>query len=755
MAYCPDEGQAEPELLGRYLPLLPKGALESFLEQNAGPGWKEGPAVVLDPFGASPHLAVALARRGLSVLVAVNNPVMRFLLDLAANPPDQDALQAALAELASSYRGSERLETHLQSLYLTECSRCHRQVPAQAFVWDKSAGMLLSRIYTCPCGESGEFPATPADQERASSLQTTDGLHRARALERVAAPDDPDRGFAREALECYPPRAVYALVTIINKLDGLDLLPDRRRALLALILSACDEANTLWPYPAERPRPRQLTIPPHYLEKNVWIALETARDLFKPAAPVPVLSSRSAQAYPGGVCIFEGPMRELAQQLGQVTLGAVVTILPRPNQAFWTFSALWASWLWGHAAAVPFQMVLHRRRYDWSWHSEALAGVFRSLAPAVPLNAPLFAILAEPEPAFLSAAMTAASITGFNLEGVSMRTRHDPLYLQWRRAMLIHRPEGGADPDQTVESLGEPETKPEPPGAVELLRSGLLSTLQQRGEPVSYLHLHLAGLSILSTAGLLTEGKEALEKLSGLLLQALQVQVFVHQNGGENPETGLWGLSDWSGAQEPLPDRLEVAAVQFLGKNPGCSRREIEAALNAEFPGLQTPSLALVRELLSSYAVTEGGGWRLRTEDLPANRRADLESAFQALTLLAARLSYQTRREEAPFRRLIWLEEERSRFAFYVLGSAVCGRLLSQAGPPSQRNLLVIPGGRSGLLSYKLRRDPRLRLLAESWQILKFRQLRRLADDPELKRENFSRQLETDPLQPPEQLKLF
>ncbi len=105
-------------------------------------------------------------------------------------------------------------------------------------------------------------------------------LHRARALERVAAPDDPDRSHAEEALECYLPRAVYALITIINKLDSLSLSPERRRALLALVLTACDEGCALWAHPAERPRPKQLTLPSRFLEKNVWQALERGVELW-------------------------------------------------------------------------------------------------------------------------------------------------------------------------------------------------------------------------------------------------------------------------------------------------------------------------------------------------------------------------------------------------------------------------------------------------------------------------------------------
>ena len=157
-----------------------------------GAGLERG-AWILDPFGASPQLAAEVARQGYRILVAVNNPVIRFLVEMAANPPSQADLRAGLAELAAARKGNERLETHLQSLYLTSCIKCQRQVPADAFIWDRASGALTARIYHCPCGDNGERPATETDQKLAASLAATDNLHRARALERVAAPDDPDR----------------------------------------------------------------------------------------------------------------------------------------------------------------------------------------------------------------------------------------------------------------------------------------------------------------------------------------------------------------------------------------------------------------------------------------------------------------------------------------------------------------------------------------------------------------------------------
>ncbi|KAF0107870.1 MAG: hypothetical protein FD146_1501 [Anaerolineaceae bacterium] len=718
--------------LDRFLPPFPDGAAAALVAPHAAPG-----AWLLDPFGAAPRLAVELARAGYRVLVAVNNPITRFLLEMACQPPARSELQAALAELASARKGEERIESHLQSLYQTECVKCRRVVPAEAFVWERGGTVPVSRIYNCPCGESGEHPVTEADQARAGQMSAAAGLHRARALERVAALDDPDRLHVQEALECYLPRAVYALITIANKLDGLSLTPERRRCLIALLLSACDEANTLWPHPTERPRPKQLTVPPRFLEKNIWRSLERGVDEWSGGEnAVPLATWPRVPDEAGGVCLYEGPVRALAPRLKEIAPSAIVSVVPRPNQAFWTLSALWAGWLWGREAVAPFKSVLRRRRYDWDWHAAALYAALKNLAAHLPLDARLFALVPEPEPSFLTAVLLAASEAGFDLNGIAIRSRHDPAQAAWNRR---------AFPRPAIDEIDAGE-----------VRRAMLEYLRARGEPVTYLHLHAAGLAALAEQHALTWKKEALPALNAPITAAIESGAFVHHAAGAAAETGLWALPEWDAAAPSLPDRVEMFLVPFLQKNPACRLPDIETALNAELRGLFTPPLGLVRETLASYAVETDGGWTLRPEDSPSARRADLESAAAQLAALGARLGYAVSRSDQPGRTMLWQEGGEDVYAFYLLASAVAGQAVRQNPHPPERSLLVLPGGRAGLLSAKLRRDPALEALwNRGWRVLKFRQLRRLAESEGLDRGQWEKELSGDPLEPPEQMRMF
>ena len=96
---------------------------------------------------------------------------------MAANHPGESDFKAALADLAVSKKGEERLETHLQSLYATACENCGHEVLAQSFIWRKGENEPYARIYECgECGEAGERAVTLEDIERAKRIASTDSL---------------------------------------------------------------------------------------------------------------------------------------------------------------------------------------------------------------------------------------------------------------------------------------------------------------------------------------------------------------------------------------------------------------------------------------------------------------------------------------------------------------------------------------------------------------------------------------------------
>lgn len=739
--YLPGFKPADSGPLSRFLPALEDGVVSAWLSHLDQPS-----AWLLDPFGFSPRLVLEAARSGYRVLVTANNPVTRFLLEIFANPPPEAEFIAALADLGAVKKGDERLELHLQSLYLTTCEKCEKQIHAQAFLWRKGEDVPYARIYECKhCGDSGEHPATEADRERARKIASTDSLHRSRAFERVVSLKGEDRFYAEEAIEHYLPRPLYVLTTIINRLDSLKVSPERRRALTALVLLACDAGNTLWGHPAERPRPKQLSTPNQFREHNVWTMFERGVGLFTGSgSPVPCEAYPKGMLWPGkvpesgGICIYEGRLKDLAHKVKrEIPIAAVIGAVPRPNQAFWTLSALWAGWLWGKDAVEPYKLALRRRRYDWAWNATALFAMFSHLNELLADGVPMFGLISEPEAPFLTSAFTAAHTAGFALESAALRTEHDAVQIVWKSAQ---KSEAGI-PD------------------IESVRKAMRELLSARGEPVGYLHLHTAGLIALTETNALRQTEdefdEAMRRTNSLLETALRGdKSFIHYSTGEGVDTGMWGAATtlrqargsadsapMSRQGESLSDRVEVALVTYLQKNPNAIFLEVEEELSKQFTGLMTPSKGLIYAVLNSYAERDGGSWSLRPEDVPSVRRDEMKMMFDLLKKIGGRLNYVSSTDDKV---VTWLENGKPVKSFYVLASALVYRALEQT---DESAALVIPGGRAALVAYKQERDPSLKERLKKRRLVKYRLVRSLSEVPILTRETFEEQITGDPVE--------
>ena len=773
--FIPGSYEAQQVPLRRYLPPVPGGIVESWLKERVSPGdW------ILDPFGASPQLASEAARAGYRVLVAAYNPIARFLLELAADPPTESELRAALADLAISSKGEERLEPHIRSLYLTECLQCGKSVSAEAFIWKRGDSVPTSRIYNCPnCMESGEFPASESDAKRAAHFGKS-SLHHARALERVAALDDPDRVHVEEALSTYLPRAVYALFTIINKLENLP--PKRHRALAALILPVFDKANTLWQYPTERTRPRKLNVPSQFRENNIWFELENAVSLWSQNTsaealefnPIPITIWPELPPDSGGICLFDGRLTDLVIQILKnplaIEIKAVSGALPRPNQAYWSLSALWAGWLWGRDEAAKIKGVLRRRRYDWAWHCTALQKAFSGLIQILGPDIPIMGIIGEAEAGFLSATIIAAWMTGFKLLNVSLREDIGQAQLFWIRSIEqeIIKNKTGQLSDMELFSLFHQTTD---------------NYLHSCCEPVSYLRLDSSVLySLAESRRAMIPSKidtpaNMLARINNTFQELLlEKNGYIRYGGSEHSlDTAYYWLSDENSEKlykndkfVTLSDRVEIKVANYLQDHPGCSSSEIDKFACQAFPGLLTPERDLVLQCLKSYGELEphkSDCWILRTQDTTEGRNEDITEMKYHLEQIGIDLKYEVSRFDAEqlilgrplsisiLPSLTWQDTGGEiKLEFFVISTAIISNIIFQIGglnidEPHLQRIIVLPGGRAGLLGYKLQQDAHLRNAVEfSWQFLKFRNLRRLSENTLLTRDNLQHYLALDPL---------
>jgi hypothetical protein len=716
--------QAGP--LDRFLPPLETGVIQRTLELYLADKTR-----LLDPFGVSPRVALECAQSGRELLVAVNNPVTRFVLRHTLNPFKVSELQTALAQLAAIPKDETRLELFILDLYRSHCARCGEAVDVEYYIWDKELGGPSHKVYACErCGHAGESATTEEDWSRALDYSRRT-LQHALALEQVAPAGDPDRKHAEAALAVYPGRAIFALITILNKLDQEPIEPNMKEAVDALLLHAFDAANSLWGHPEGRSRPRQLTSSARFREYNVWLALERAVDLW--ALPDPQVAIRNggedSPVPAGGVTVFAGSARELCQQAGALDdREAVLTVPPRPNQAYWTLSALWAAWLWGRENAAPIKVALRRRRYDWAWHASALRTVFHGLAQSLPLETRAVVYVPEAEPGFVAAALAGVEGAGFSLQGRALRAEEEQFLSAWN--LTTRSP---AEPD-----VQERENR---------MHQVMVATLKERAEPASYGVLHAAVWSDLAGGRRVERDwsnvmRHPLQTLTDQFEQLLKQPPLIHLSRGSEPESGAYALQT-ALDRESLSDRVERAILTRLREDGDVQAVELDQEICRRFPGMLTPSRRWVAACLRSYAEPSPGedSWNLRQEDQPELRAEDCLEMKRSLEALGRKLGFGVEADQ----QISWYESTGKRaYHFSVRETSAWGH--PELIGDSEERLFVIPGSRSGLIAERARRDPAFRAWLEGGvRVVKFRHVRRLLAETTLTRDNFDQRLAIDP----------
>ena len=96
---------------------------------------------------------------------------------------------------------------------------------------------------------------------------------------------------------------------------------------------------------------------------------------------------------------------------------------------------------------------------------------------------------------------------------------------------------------------------------------------------------------------------------------------------------------------------------------------------------------------------------------------------------------------------MVWEEGGQLVLSFTVLASALVGGVIAENPDPPQQSILVVPGGRAGLIAYKAQREPALSQKMADYRVAKFRMWRTLAEMPVLTRETFAEQMSSDPLE--------
>lgn len=721
--------------LSRYLPPIPPGMITAWLEEKIKHGsW------LIDPLTANPLIALEAASAGYRVLATSNNPILALLLEVLASSPTTEEFNTALTKLADAKRGDERLEVHLQSLYLSPCPGCERMIPASAYLWKKDESTPIARYIKCrECHKEGEFPITPEDLNR-FPIPGSRHLLQSRAFERVGLSIQQPSEAVKEAVDVYLERSLYVLFTIINKIEGLSIPTEQKKLLYALAISGCDEGNSLWPHSGGKIRPRLITLPGEFWEKNLWMALEDAITSWTEwTVRIPLTRWPEIIQEGNGITLYPGRFKTITDFPQGLIPRAIVSAIPYPNQAFWTFSAIWSGWLWGRQAVAPLRMALERQRYDSHWLASALTSAFGAL-PAV---LPFFALVPELSTSFLQAVTLAGQAVGLKMNSLAIGSTRNFAQILW--------------------DTGFRSKLPMPTNLSHFCRDAIQADLENRGEPTSYLQLTATSLAHLFDLEIFPSGSpgvasEMLNKVQSAMKDVMDNRSFLVNYGSKDPDSqGSWWLKEVTSAGPSLSDRIELLIQEILRSEITIQKLKLEKILNSHFPGLMTPSLALMDACLESYAEPlqeDPDTWKLRNQETSQARGKDLQDARDRIQKIGMLLGYQVIDDG----RMFWKEKERNGFGFIIFDTCAFTDQLDVFREDEKIvRVVVFPGSRAGLLIHKMQKNPYLEEKLKTWHLLKLRYLRQLAERSPMTEPMFLTLLDGDPLlwEKAEQMPIF
>jgi uncharacterized protein YjfI (DUF2170 family) len=731
LVYSPASGMQREIPFERFLPTEPPGMVARWLTRDAPPG-----STVLEPLGASPQALLEAARAGYRVLAACNNPVLAFETRLLARSPQRSEFLSVLRELSDLRKGEERLESSIRSLYLTRCASCGAEIQASAYIWNRGESVPHTRLYTCQhCMDSGEHPITDEDTQRLQLIQRSEPMHRSRALSRVLGGNVDDRESVQSAISIYPVRALYVLFTLLNRIEGMRLTPQRRDLLDAILLSLMYKGCAIWSWPEERARPRQLSIPPQFIEKNLWLEMDHAVDTWTPELSAVEFSVWPEGPEVGGVCIYPGRMRDLAQAAENIKIDHLLCVFPRPNQAFWTLCSLWASWLWGQEKAGRFSPVIERKRFDWYWHTTALHA---ALLPAVALSGdhtPVNGILPEPAAGLVNAVIQSAAISGMEITGSAVMNDTEPVQLAWRS--------------------GKRNQEYKPINMQKIAREAIRELLNEIAEPTEYIELHTAAMCALADANAFPPSIQqlTLEKTSefqATLNNLLTDTAFLRrlEATAQDPESGLWWLVQPDPTRTSLADQLEKELLNWLREEKTLPQNVLNERVFQRFSGYLTPPENLVRTCLESYSTwnDKTGAWQLKENEIFEARERDVQKVRGLVSEISTRLHVRQEGDH-PAAWHLGTSRQEPIYNLFISVDAILDRKAILSAAETCETVVLIPGSRAGLLKLKLERDPYLReLFSRNIHFLKFRTLRGIAARSDLTLEIWKVLIDSDPL---------
>ena len=704
-------------VMDRYLPPYPMDSLIDMLHYiGIEDGW------VLDPIGNQPLSAIELAQAGYKVLVTCNNPIVGRIIQVICHGYQKSQFQAAIADLGALKRGEERLESQIKNLYHSPCPDCSSYSTKVKYFWKKNQNLPFAREIVCEdCGMTGVIKISEVDEKNLSQLGNI-RLHKTRLLQRVLPGNENPPLAIQEVIDSYLPRSISVISSLVNKLESIDFPDDRKAIVEAILIQIFDYGNMLWSLSSARSRPKQISIPSEFYEFNLWDVIENSiSNLMILDKPVPFMNYPELPPESGGITFYPGRIHSLPGNVQRPDFSAIATVLPRPNQAMWTYNAVWSGWLWGNQAARKLKGALERRRYDWVWHTQAIRKVFEQ---ASQFAVPIVAIAPELTNSYILAYLTAASSSNFSLANAAYHPETKIAQFYWMPT------------EKSISTSDE--------------ISNLKKYLQLKSEPADYQEL----LSVFfmtetidnnESLSLKTFDNNLFTNAQALFDKQLMDKGEFTQVDDDQLENGEFWLTKEPPIYVPVSDKIEKDFIRFIQTNDYFSMEETAYAINLNLPGLSPASQYHLQRLFASYCEQNPdlpGKWTRKSQESINQRKQDILELKKIVYSIGKKLGYAVSGENP----IIWYSSEQiNNFQFFITASSIISQFQNKTDPEISEVVIIFPGSRSDLISYKIKNDPVYKQHFGKYHYVKFRHIRRIYENPGLDHKTWGKLLDNDP----------
>lgn len=729
--FIPADETARQDLLSRWLPPLSPPLVAEYLR-----AYSNDDDVVWDPFCRGDDVALPALRANRRVLATDYNPLTNFLVRMAVDPVPARDLDVAFQTLGESVRHSASLRDHLLQLYTTECSHCRQPVVVDYFLWQRKEEQLVKKQYQCPSCQ-GEYlePVTDADRRRLQGIEPK-GFHYWYILERLAPTGKRSQATVERLLGFYTPRNLYALVSLLMRIEAEVENKRAQDALKVALLRCLLEGSKL-----AGGRGRALRVPAQFREANVWLCFAAAVEDLRVSAEarppatatddVDVLLARdetlwdyTTAARSPRVLVARRTPRQMARNLPPDSIDLILTRPPYPDRSFLSLAYLWTGWLFGAGPAAVLARLLHQGPFEgWARTLPALRKTFGAMRQVLKSEHAMILLFTTSDADYLTSLVMTAVTAGFHLDTLlfqrrTTKTRRKP---EGEYRLTFSRPRGDERPEEagwqltlTPEHLATTLQT----AAVRAARQGL----QERGEPMGDDWLQAAILAQLGAAGehvlrdvftlansqtergtefdalsflneQITQGlKQAVARGTLVILRhekdsspirdilvSEDEEVAADAKGALEPGERLWWLARPTYKPLPLSERVEQTVYNVLTTSQGTTEAAMDRVVASLYRGLLTPAPHWVVACLSSYGRREvNGSWSLRADDDRRQRAREHTELLALLTDLGHRLGFR-----------VWIGRREQK------------RKLAETGAPlldllSARERYVDPGGLVG-----------------------------------------------------------